>query len=450
MASEQPTNILSVSDLNHQARLTIEQKFQTVWVTGEMSNFAHPRSGHWYFSLKDQQAQVRCAMFANRNRAVQLQPGDGQQVLIRGRVSLYEGRGDFQIIADLMEPAGEGALRQAFDQLKIKLAAEGLFDSSNKQALPLFPQHCAVVTSPTGAAWRDVLAVWQRRFPAMCVTLVPSSVQGADAEQQLVGGLQRAIRLKPNVILLTRGGGSLEDLWSFNSELLARAIAQCPLPVVSAIGHEIDTTISDLVADVRAPTPSAAAELITPNKDELISNFRAFEAHITSVIQRQINNLELQQKNAQLRLGNPRELFDRLAQRIDDAVARNLSTMQARLKQSQVHLSGLRRQLPNVGPAGQLTRIATQLNNLKHLAARTMAQTLARKSEQQVQLVRMLHNLSPLPTLARGYAVVRDEHGTVVSSVKHLAVAQLITSTLHDGTLEVRIDSISDKRLQDS
>ncbi len=266
----QERQVLSVTDLNRQARMTIEQRFNQIWVSGELSSFARPSSGHWYFTLKDAKAQVRCAMFANANRRARLQPANGQQVLLRGRVSLYEGRGEFQIIVEHMEPAGEGALRAAFDALKRQLDAEGLFDTTRKRALPDMPQHVAVVTSPTGAALKDVLSVWQRRFPALKVTVVPTAVQGADAEVDIRTALQRAAALAPEVILLTRGGGSMEDLWVFNAESIARSIAALEIPVVSAIGHEIDVSITDFVADLRAPTPSAAAELIVPDGDELL------------------------------------------------------------------------------------------------------------------------------------------------------------------------------------
>ncbi|MEM7077898.1 MAG: exodeoxyribonuclease VII large subunit [Pseudomonadota bacterium] len=247
--------VLSVSDLNRQARITIEERFHEIWVTGEISNFVRPRSGHWYFSLKDDRAQVRCAMFANRNRAAKVQPGDGQMVVLRGRVSLYEGRGDFQIIVDQIEPAGAGALQQAFEALKRKLAGEGLFAGERKRPLPTWPTHIAVVTSATGAALRDVLAVWQRRYPALRVTVVPSLVQGEAAQAALIDAISRAQSVSADALLLTRGGGSLEDLWAFNLEPVARALAASNIPTVCAVGHEIDTTICDYVADVRAPTP---------------------------------------------------------------------------------------------------------------------------------------------------------------------------------------------------
>ena len=440
-------NILSVSDLNHQARLTIEQQFETVWVIGEMSNFARPTSGHWYFSLKDQQAQVRCAMFTNRNRSVQMQPGNGQQVLIRGRVSLYEGRGEFQVIADYMEPAGEGALRQAFDQLKIKLAAEGLFDTDRKRPLPGMPVHFAVVTSATGAALQDILAVWQRRYPVLKITLVPSLVQGGEAEQALTQALSRAIALAPDAILLTRGGGSLEDLWAFNSERLARAIAECEIPIVSAVGHEIDTTICDFVADVRAPTPSVAAELMTPVRSELSDSFYGLERYLANTIQQLIKDLENRRSHASQRLSNPVEIIERMAQRIDDTTIRLKLAAEAKINQSQAKVIGLQRQLPHVGPHALLHRSATKLASLQHLAKRAIDNNVRQHSERQAQITRMLHNLSPLPTLARGYAVVRDADSHVVSSIAQIDENQLITTTLEDGSIISRVEHINQTTL---
>jgi exodeoxyribonuclease VII large subunit len=440
-------NILSVSDLNHQARLTIEQQFQTVWIIGEMSNFARPSSGHWYFSLKDQKAQVRCAMFANRNRSIQMQPGNGQQVLIRGRVSLYEGRGEFQLIADYMEPAGEGALRQAFDQLKIKLASEGLFDTDRKRSLPGMPTHFAIVTSATGAALQDVLAVWQRRYPILKVTLVPSLVQGGEAEQALNQALSRAIGLAPDAILLTRGGGSLEDLWAFNSERLARAVAECEIPIVSAVGHEIDTTICDFVADVRAPTPSAAAELMTPDRAELSDSFYGLEQYLSNSVQRLIKDLESRRRHASQRLSNPVEIIERMAQRIDDSATRLKLTTEAKINQSRAKVVSLQRQLPHVGPQALLHRSATKLASLQHLATRSMENNLKQHNQRQAQITRMLHNLSPLPTLARGYAVVRDDDSHVVSSIADVAEKQLLTTTLEDGTIISRVEHINNDTL---
>ena len=255
LADQASTEVLSVSQFTRQARILIEEGLGTVSVEGELSNFSQPGSGHWYFTLKDSTAQIRCAMFAGRNRAVRLKVANGLKVRIRGRVSLYESRGDFQIIAEGMEAAGAGALQAAFEHLKLELAAEGLFADERKRSLPAYPRHLTIISSPSGAALKDVLHVIERRFPALQVLLIESSVQGQAAEGQLLRALERSAAIATDAVLLTRGGGSLEDLWCFNLESVARALASCPHPTVSAIGHQTDFTITDFVADLRAPTP---------------------------------------------------------------------------------------------------------------------------------------------------------------------------------------------------
>src|SRR5690554_5847445 len=277
--------ILSVSHLNRRCRQLLETQLPMVWVEGEISNLAHPSSGHWYFTLKDDQAQVRCAMFKNRNQAVTFSPEQGQHVLLRARASLYEGRGDYQLIAEHMEEAGLGRLQREFEALKKKLASEGLFDPDNKRPLPTLPQHVAVITSPTGAAIRDILAVLQRRFPACKVTVVPAPVQGREAAGHLREALALALRANLfDAIIIGRCGGSLEDLWAFNDEALARAIAASPVPIISAVGHEIDFTIADFVADVRAATPSNAAEIVVDRADNFIARIDRAERRLRAAL----------------------------------------------------------------------------------------------------------------------------------------------------------------------
>jgi len=438
MAAPQPQTdktILSVSELNRQARVTVEQHFNQVWVMGEMSNFARPRSGHWYFSLKDDKAQVRCAMFANRNRAVHMQPGDGQLVIVRGRVSIYEGRGDFQIIVDHLEPAGEGALRQAFDQLKIKLAAQGLFAAERKQPLPDLPRHVAVITSPSGAAVRDVLAVWRRRFPTLRVTVVPSQVQGEAAEAQLIQAIERAAALQPDVVLMTRGGGSLEDLWSFNLENVARALAACPVPTVSAVGHEIDVTICDFVADMRAPTPSAAAELITPNAAELLRTFGHYQRQLHLLWRRYHELLALTVANLRLQLPSPQQVLERANQQVDDASQRISQHMDNQLRQHRMRLDGLTRQLQVLGPGERLHSASEALRSLDGRLQFALARSLETKQQQFSSLSRMLQSVSPLPTLGRGFAVVKDRQGNVATSIEALQPGEQTTTYLADGAV---------------
>lgn len=434
--------ILSISELNRQARLTIEQRFNQVWVIGEMSNFARPRSGHWYFSLKDDQAQVRCAMFANRNRGVSMQPGDGQLVIARGRVSLYEGRGDFQIIVDHLEAAGEGALRQAFDQLKVKLASEGLFAPERKQVLPDIPKHCVVISSPTGAAVKDVIAVWRRRFRSMRVTLLPAAVQGAEAEQQLIQAIELAPSLQPDVVLLTRGGGSLEDLWSFNLESVARALAACPCPTVSAVGHEIDVTICDFVADMRAPTPSAAAELIVPDGDELHRTFAHQLRQLQHIWQRQIEFRVLSLDNLKLKLQSPERVLERANQRVDDAAGRMSSAIRQALRILHIRVVAQSRQLQTSGPTNQLENAKTRLSSLQSRLTFSLEQQTRRQQQKLSNLSRMLHSVSPLPTIGRGYGVVTNPAGDVISSVEHLEPGHETVTYLQDGAFVGQVKQV--------
>jgi len=439
---QQDKHILTVSDLNRQARLTIEERFNQVWVVGELSNFARPRSGHWYFSLKDDRAQVRCAMFANRNRGVRLQPGDGQLVMVRGRVSLYEGRGDFQVIVEHMEAAGEGALRQAFDQLKVKLAAEGLFDTDNKRPLPALPRHIVVVTSPSGAAIRDILAVWQRRYPSLKVTLVPSQVQGEGAEQQLVHAIQRAGQLPADTLLLTRGGGSLEDLWSFNLESVARALANCPLPTVSAIGHEIDVTICDFVADLRAPTPSAAAELMVPDQADLQRRVDQHRHRLRLLWQHQHERLSMLLAHLHLQLVSPQHLLETTWQRLDDSQTRLQHTLLHHLSELRMKLHTSQRQLHAVGPTAQLQRATTSVQQLYKRLMFAEHQLHKTRQVELTNLSRMLHSVSPLPTLARGFAVVRDPQGRVVTDIGAVTEGQNLRTYLQDGMLEATVTAV--------
>ncbi len=284
-------DVYTVSRLNGEARTLLETGLPALWVEGEISNFACPASGHWYFTLKDRDAQIRCAMFRARNMQVGFRPRDGQQMLIRGRVSLYEPRGDYQLLAEAMEDAGEGALRREFEKLKAKLAAEGLFDVALKRPLPKMPRRIAIVTSPTGAAIRDVLHILARRFPPAEVLIFPTPVQGAAAVDAIVAAIDAVCRNGGcDVLILARGGGSIEDLWCFNDERVARAIRRSTVPVVTGIGHEIDFTIADFAADVRAPTPSGAAELVVPDRGTLMAGVRGLAARLQQAVQRQLRH----------------------------------------------------------------------------------------------------------------------------------------------------------------
>ncbi|MCW8848051.1 MAG: exodeoxyribonuclease VII large subunit, partial [Sedimenticola sp.] len=314
-------DIYSVSRLNSEVRSVLEGSFPLLWVEGEISNLARPASGHIYFSLKDAQAQVRCAMFRMKRQHLRFQPENGLKVLIRARVGLYEGRGEFQLIAEHMEPAGEGDLRQAFDQLKQKLQTEGLFDTAQKRALPILPKRIGIITSPTGAAVQDVLTVLQRRFPAIPLLIFPVVVQGDEAAQSIINALKLAEKRQDcDLLILTRGGGSLEDLMAFNDEGVARTIHQLTIPLISAVGHEIDFTIADFVADQRAPTPSVAAELATPDSQELLDKLNMLQRRVTLGVTRKVKRLtELQQNlNQRLRRSHPGVRLQQQQQYLDE------------------------------------------------------------------------------------------------------------------------------------
>ena len=438
------TEVLSVSELNLKARVTIEKQFNVVWVEGELSNFARPRSGHWYFTLKDHSAQVRCAMFVNRNRLAQIQPTDGQQVLIKGRVSIYEGRGEFQIIVDEIEHAGEGRLRQAFEQLKRQLSSEGLFSEELKKPLPVYPKHIAIVSSPTGAAVKDILAVWERRFPALEVTLVPTAVQGENAGKEIVNALITAEQLNPCLIILTRGGGSLEDLWSFNLESVARQIYHCQIPLISAIGHEVDFTIADFVSDIRAPTPSAAAEIAVPKLNEIRAQIKDYKNSLVKcwLIKKQM--LELTLQNNKLKLINPSSIIQQAHQRMDDASNRIMVTMTRLLDQQEERLAINSGKLRILGPDQKLLAAKSKLVNKESQLIRSTRDNLLKEKRKLKGLARILEGVSPLPTLSRGYAIIRDKNsGFVLTERSQLEIGQSVVTKLSDTSFISTIEEIN-------
>lgn len=390
-------DVYSVARLNSEARQLLEAGLPTLWVEGEISNFSAPASGHWYFTLKDRDAQIRCAMFRARNAGVGFRPKDGQQLLLRGRVSLYEPRGDYQLIAEAMEDAGEGALRREFEKLKTKLAAEGLFNTELKRPLPTMPRRIAVVTSPTGAAVRDVLHILARRFPPAAVLVFPTPVQGAAATPAIVSAIDNAAaRGDCDVLILARGGGSIEDLWCFNDERVARAIRRCSIPVVTGIGHEIDFTIADFAADVRAPTPSGAAELVVPDRRTLLATVDAARSRLQAAMLRQLTRATQRstELSARLQRAHPGSRLRQQTQRLDELDMRLRRAWESRF-------------------------------------------TLATQRLQLAQ--RGLDAISPLATLARGYAIVTGPDGSVVQDAQQLAKGDLIEARLAQGRVRARV-----------
>ena len=436
-------DVYTVARLNREVRGLLETGLPSIWIEGELSNFSRPASGHWYFTLKDEAAQVRCAMFRQRNQAISVAPRDGMQVLLRARVGLYEPRGDYQLIIDHLEEAGEGELRRRFEALKLALAAEGLFDAARKRAPPRLPRRIGVVTSPTGAALRDVLQVLRRRFPAIPVLLYPVPVQGASAAREIAETLALADRrAEVDVLLLVRGGGSLEDLWAFNDESLARAIARLSLPVICGIGHEVDFTIADFVADVRAPTPSAAAELAVPDGAVWLASLEAMTRRLVlasgrSCLQRRER---LQRTWRRLWLQHPAQELAQRAQRIDELQGRLVTAIRGSLGLRAGRLATIRAELSGASPAA---RVATLLQRADHAGMRLWPAARNRLALQQGRLetaLRALNAVSPLATLARGYAIVTlAADGAIVRDAAQAPPGTEIDARLSRGRLRARV-----------
>ena len=441
--------ILSVSQLNRQVRQLLATHLPLLWVEGELSNVSVPSSGHWYFTLKDDQAQVRCCMFRNRNMLVRFKPQQGQHVLVRARVSLYEGRGDYQIIAEHMEEAGSGALQRVFDELKQRLAAEGLFNEAHKKPLPKIPQHIAVITSPTGAAIRDVLSVLERRFPSIPVTVIPVAVQGKESAPQIVRGINLANRANLfDVILLTRGGGSMEDLWSFNDEIVARAIFNSDLPVVCGVGHEVDFTIADFVADRRAPTPSAAAEILVPDGDEWLDKFIGFEVLLEEAMQRKLAHLHKHLEHLRQRLRHPRQRLEQQAQRLDNLELRLQNHVKNLLNHQRHRLAQLQLRMQAHHPQLRLVQMRTRLSTAQVQLHKAQYSYLDRQKLRLATAARMLNTLSPLNTLERGFALVSDaETGQLISEQQQLMPGQRIHTRVARGGFHSIVESLDNPEL---
>lgn len=436
-------NVLTPSQLGALARDLLEGSFPMVWVEGELGSVSRPASGHVYFNLKDARAQLRCAMWRQRAGLLRFVPRDGIQVLLRGRLTVYEARGDMQLVVEHMEEAGEGALRRAFEELKAKLAGEGLFAPERKRPLPRFVRRLGIVTSPSGAAIRDVLHVIARRLPLLEIEIVPSPVQGAAATAQLVQALRRAgASGRYDALLLTRGGGSLEDLWCFNEEALVREIAACPVPVLSAIGHEIDTTLADFVADLRAATPSAAAELLVPDRSELQALLQRQGAWLQTAMQRRLDALAQRADRAWLRLQGqrPHARLERGALRLAE-MHRRLDMQRRRLLDTRSEqLRQLAMRLQHRHPATTLTLYHARLERALTALVRAQAATLDRRGVRLHALARALHAVSPLGVLERGYAILRDEDGRVVRSIAQTRTGQRLQGRLADGSLPLRVE----------
>ena len=432
--------VLTVSQLNQRARHLLEDVFPQVWVEGEISNLARPASGHLYFTLKDSQAQVRCALFRQNALKVRQALRDGLAVKVRGKVSLFEGRGDYQMIADAVEPAGDGALRLAFEALKEKLAGEGLFATERKRPLPAHAQRVGIVTSPTGAVIRDIISVFRRRAPQVSLTLVPTAVQGREATAQIVRALALADAQGFDALILARGGGSLEDLWCFNEEAVARAVAACKTPIVSAVGHETDVSISDFVADVRAPTPSAAAELLAPDSSGLRQRLEGLERRLLLRMRQLIAHQHLRLDGLTRRLRHPGERLRQQAQRLDDLEMRLQRALDRQVSQRRERLARLETRLAAQHPGRALGLLRQRLDALAARLPRAMRETLGTRRLELQSQVQTLHAFSPLATLGRGYSILLDERGQAIRSASQTQPGQRLKARLGEGELEVRVE----------
>ncbi len=440
-------SIISVSELNRRGKQLLESHFAQLWVEGEISNFACPSSGHWYFTLKDDKAQVRCAMFKSRNQRLRIRPKNGDQIIARARASLYEGRGEFQLIVEFVEDSGDGALLRAFNELKQKLTAEGLFDTCYKQALPELPLHIGVITSPSGAAVHDIINVLGRRFASTKITVFPATVQGECAAQEISHMISRANELSSqldpplDLLLVGRGGGSMEDLQAFNDEQVARALFDSSLPTVSAVGHETDITIADFVADVRAATPSAAAELISPDQMEWQQTLQAYENYFHTAASNKLTYYCQQLLSLSKRLRHPGSRLREQAQRLDDVELhlKNAITRLVMIKREEV--STLHHKLAIYSPNSQIAAAKLEAQQLSFRLNNSLQHLLEKSKNQLINCSQRLETVSPLATLNRGYAIVQNQKQEIVRDYLQVNSGEQIKAKLANGELLCTVDS---------
>ncbi|EEW12405.1 exodeoxyribonuclease VII large subunit [Vibrio mimicus] len=437
-------NIYTVSRLNAEVRLLLENEMGIVWLVGEISNFSAPVSGHWYLTLKDSQAQVKCAMFKGNNRLVNFKPQNGQQVLVKARLSLYEPRGDYQIILESMQPEGDGRLQQQFEQLKMLLAAEGLFAQTRKKPLPENPRCVGIITSRTGAALHDILHVLKRRDPNLPVVIYPTLVQGEDAAIQIAQAIGRAnSRAECDVLIVGRGGGSLEDLWCFNHEIVARTIAASDIPIISAVGHEIDVTIADFVADVRAPTPSAAAELVSRDNRHKQQALHQWQAKLASGMRHYLAQQhtqfariqhKLDKQHPQARLERQQQQLDELSLRLEQKIHQRLATQQQRWER-------LSHKIQLNSPTHLIRQQRFNLLQQEQRLTQSIQHHLIQSRHQLALLSEKMDAVSPLATLARGYSVTRTAQGELVRQSAQVKPGDTLVTQLMDGEILSTVNS---------
>ncbi|WP_330960597.1 exodeoxyribonuclease VII large subunit [Photobacterium sp. 53610] len=437
-ASSQNQRIFTVSSLNAQVRLLLENEMGVVWLIGELSNFSAPVSGHWYFTLKDARAQVKCAMFRGNNQRVTFRPANGNQVLVKARLSLYEPRGDYQLIIESMQPEGDGRLQQQFEKLKMQLAGEGLFAQTLKKALPEQPKRVGIITSKTGAALHDILNVLKRRDPGLPVVIYPTMVQGEGAAISIAQAIGRAnSRQECDVLIVGRGGGSLEDLWAFNEEIVARTIAASQIPIISAVGHEVDVTIADFVADMRAPTPSAAAELVSRDLSVQMQKITQRQQHLRHAMRHYLSQRQNQLVRWQHRLDrqHPQVQLNQQSQRLDELRSRLERAMRKQISDSQQHVHRNEYKLALHSPTQRLEKLSSQLATHQRRLQDAMDRRLVNARHQLAMATEKLDAVSPLATLARGYSITRHENGQVIRSAAQVKTGDTLQTTLADGEI---------------
>ena len=435
--------IISVSEINRRAKSILEENFPFVWIQGEVSNFFSAASGHWYFSLKDESSEIRCAMFANRSHRITFEPKDGDHLVLNGTLSIFEGRGQYQIIVEHIELAGEGALLKAFEELKKKLLTEGLFDDSLKKKLPSYPRSIAVVTSPDGAVIQDIINVLSRRSPFFNLTVVPTLVQGEKAAPLICEALNKASNLENiDLIILARGGGSIEDLWAFNNEEVARAIVNCPVPLVSAVGHETDFTISDFVADIRAPTPSIAAEIISQPYSELKETLEGYQSYLLKSVESQFDSQRTRITNLIKRIRHPGDKLREIGQKVDYLETALIQEMHQKVsfKKNQLNLSQL--SLQQNSPQNKVKEAKVYLQNASKDLLKAFNLKIERKRKLLGELVATIEAVSPLSVLARGYSIISTEpEGKILSSSNQVKIGQTISAVLNKGSIKAEVKS---------
>ncbi len=440
-------DIYTISRLNREVRTVLEEVFPTVWVQGEISNLAKPASGHLYFSLKDTTAQVRCAMFKNRQSGLRFEPENGMQIMARANISLYEGRGEFQLIIQSLEPAGAGALQLAFEALKQKLSAEGLFDEEHKKLLPPFPKNIGIITSATGAAVRDILSILKRRYPSGNVIIYPTLVQGDGAAQEIAKTIKFAEQRKEcDVFILARGGGSIEDLWAFNEEIVARTIFDITTPIVSGVGHEIDFTIADFVADQRAATPSAAAELISPDSMDVLTKLKHREEQLVRSQKQTIFNFQNRVALLSKRVAHPKQRLMELIQRTDEYSMRLNHHVEKQLSKKKVLLTEMTGKINKLNPAHTIARQIEKVNVLQIQFKKSINRTLEKAQDEVLRLEHILKTVSPISTLERGYAIVTEQKSNkIVTNTKHIQSGDQLRIRLATSEIDSTVDAIHEK-----